>query len=100
MGLLIRHRVGVREIDVRERAHGRVCRLEVDEAFFQKMSASTAEVGQSATAKPVPRAGKPHRTKKLTDDLERDGNLEWKMTIYLSGNGDLAEGKPLKKGGH
>ena len=103
LGLLIRHRLGVREIDVRERAHGRVCRLEVDEAFFQKMSASRAEVGERETAKPVPSAGKPHRIKKPTADLERDENLEWKMTIYLRGNGDPAEEKagkkPLKKGG-
>ena len=109
LGLLIRHRLGVRETDVRERAHGGAYRLEVDEAFFQTMSAPMAEVGQSATAKPVPSAGKPQWTKKPTADLEWDENLEWKMTIYLRGSSDPVEEKavkeeravkkPLKKGG-
>ena len=97
LGLLIRHRLGVREIDVRERAHGGAYRLEIDEAFFQKMSAFKAEVGQSATAKPVPSAPKPQRVKTANTDIEGDENLQWKMTIYLRGNGDFAEEKALKK---
>ncbi len=103
LGQLIRHRLGVRETDVRERAHGGSYRLEVDEAFFQTISASEAEVGERETANPVPSAGKPHRTEKPTADLEwnetleRDENLEWKMTIYLRGKSDPAEGKAAKK---
>ncbi len=114
LGLLIRHRLGVRQTSVHKQAHGGSYRLEVDEAFFQKMSASTAEASEREAAKPVTSAGKPHRTKKLNADLEQnetleqDENLEWKMTIYLRRNGDYAEekavkekamNKPLKKGG-
>lgn len=96
LGLLIRHRLGVREINRWERAHGGAYRLEVDEAFFQDMGASKAEGGRSATMKPMPCAGKPQRVREPNADLERDENLEWKMTIYLSGNSDPAEGKAVK----
>ena len=103
LGLLIRHRLGVREIDVQERTRGGAYRLEVDEAFFQNLSASTAEVSQQATAKPVPSASRQQRVKTANTDIERDENLEWKMTIYLRGKTDPAEEKavkkPLKKGG-
>lgn len=114
IGLLIRHRLGVRETIFRERAHGGAYRLEVDEAFFQDMSVFEATVRQNATAKPMPSDRKPQRTKKPNADLEQnenlegDENLEWKMTIYLSRNTDPAEEKavkekavekPLKKGG-
>ena len=109
LGLLIRHRLGVRETSVHKRAPGGAYRLEVDEAFFQDMGASKAGGGQSAAAKPMPSAGRPQRTHKPNADLERDENLEWKMTIYLRRNSDLAEEKamkeelekkkPLKKGG-
>ena len=92
LGLLIRHRLGVRE-----RLHGELSRLELDEGFFQNISASKAGDGRIASGKPMPGAGKPQRFRKPTADLEWDENLEWKMTIYLSGNSDPVEEKAVKK---
>ena len=92
LGLLIRHRLGVREIDMRERVRGGMCRLELDEAFFQSMSASEVEVGPRAVTKPLQKASKPHRAMNSNEDLR------WKMTIYLSGNSGLAEEKTARGG--
>lgn len=87
--------LGVREISVHKQAQGGAYCLEVDEAFFQNLSAFTAEVSQKATAKPRQRVGKPQRVKTPNMGLERDENLEWKMTIYLRGNVDNPGENPL-----
>ena len=99
LGLLIQHRLGVREVNRWERAHGVAYRLEVDEAFFLDMYASKAGGGRSATMKPMPSAGKPQRIKEPNENLERAENLEWKITIYLSGDSGTADGGTVKKGG-
>ena len=109
LGLLIRHRLGVREISIQERAQAGAYRLKLDEAFFQNLSASEAEVGLHAATKPLQNASKPQRPIHSNEDLRWDKNLEldesheWKMTIYLSENSGTAieetGKKPLKRGG-
>lgn len=104
LGLLIRHRLGVKET-----ANGGAYRLELDEAFFLTMSAFEAVDEQSETVKPLPSTNKPRRAENPNKDLRGDRNLEldesleWKMTIYLSGNSgpttEKAVKRPLKRGG-
>lgn len=91
LALMISHRLGVRET-----FHGKEYRLELDEAFFKHLSASKPEVGSKETSESLQKASKSQQAKNSNEDLRLDNNLEWKMTIYLSGNGDLSKGNTVK----
>ncbi len=76
LGLLIRHRLGVREtVGVRERARGGTRRLEIDEAFFGSLAVrSTAAMDNGVTSGAA--APGPGR---------HSGPPVWRVTVLISG---------------
>ena len=82
LGLLIRHRLGVREsFEVRERAQGGTRRLEIDEAFFGSLAAK--ETTAAAEKGAAPAAPGPDR---------RSDPPVWRVTVLISGTREVARG--------
>ena len=81
LGLLIRHRLGVREsVDVQARLRGGMRRLEIDEAFFQSLTDQKPPADPFNTivsAEAAPRL--PHGSAPLT----------WSVTVLISGSRDV-----------
>ena len=80
LGLLIRHRLGVREsVDVHARAQGKMHRLEIDEAFFWNLAA------HSTLADPVNTIVRAEAAPRL---LYGSLPLTWSVTVRISGSRD------------
>ena len=81
LGLLIRHRLGVRErVDVHARQQGGMRRLEIDDAFFESVTVQeppAATVSRIVPAEAAPR--NPHGSAPLT----------WSVTVLISGSRDV-----------
>ena len=81
LGLLIRHRLGVREsVDVQARLRGGMRRLEIDEAFFQSLTDQKPPADPVNTIVPAEAAPRPpHGSTPLT----------WSVTVLISGSRDV-----------
>jgi len=90
LGLLIRHRLGVREtIEVRERARGGTRRLEIDEVFFESLIVQETPAASDNGATPGTATPGPGR---------RSGPPVWRVTVLISGTHEETEsGKGRKR---
>lgn len=90
LGLLIRHRLGVREtIDVREQLLNRTRRLEVDEAFFGSLADRATPAASDVKVAPGAARPRPGR---------RSGPPVWRVTVLISGSSEEARsGKERKR---
>jgi len=84
LGLLIRHRLGVREtIGVREQGRGGTRRLEIDEAFFESLTVQ--ETSAAADNGAVPDAATPGPGRRPSPPV-------WRVTVLISDSREEARG--------
>jgi len=92
LGLLIRHRLGVRErMGVHERVRGGTRRLEIDEVFFESLIVQETPAASDNGATPDAAAPKPNR---------RFDPPVWRVTVLISGTPqETRSGKGRKQNG-
>ena len=89
LGLLIRHRLGVRETrGVRERVRGGTRRLEIDEAFFKSLIVQETPAASDNGA--APNAATPGPGYRSSPPV-------WRVTVLISGSRNEAQGGKGRK---